>query len=81
MKQVLGKKIRKKKAITSQGKELGKITDAYFENNGRVDSLLIKPEAIPPKAKEYTNQAGNLVIPFQHVEAVGEYVVINFPIE
>ncbi|MFW5902463.1 MAG: PRC-barrel domain-containing protein [archaeon] len=81
MRQVLGKKIRKKRAITSDGKELGKVIDAYFEKTGRIDSILIEPESVPRKAEQYTNKDGRLIIPFQHVEAVGEYVIINFPLE
>jgi len=81
MKQILGRKIREKKAITTDGKEIGRVLDAYFEENGRMDSVIIKPESMPRGAEEYTNQEGKLTIPFQHVEAVGEYVVINFPME
>ncbi len=81
MKQILGRKIREKRAITTDGQEIGRVLDAYFENNGRVDSIIVKPESMPRGAKEYTNQEGKLTIPFQHVKAVGEYVVIDFPME
>lgn len=81
MKNVLGRNLRKKKAISSEGKELGKIEDAYFEDKGRMESIVIQPHRALKGIEEYLNDKGLLIVSFENIKAIGEYVVINFPPE
>ncbi len=81
MKNVLGRNLRKKKAISTEGKELGKVEDAYFEEDGRVESVIIQPHRALTGVEEYLNDRGFLIVSFENIKAIGEYVVINFPPE
>lgn len=81
MKSLLGNKLRKKKAVSKGGKELGDVKDAYFEVNGKIESLVISPGNVSTEIKDYINSEGFLVIPYEDVQAVGKYVIIDFPPE
>lgn len=81
MKNVLGRNLVEKKAVSSNGKELGEVKDAFFEGDGRIESVVIKPDRSFKGMEEYINSEGLLIISFENVEAVGEYVIVNFPPE
>ena len=81
MKNILGKTLTNKKAISTEGKELGEVIDAYFEDNGTIESLLVKPDREISEVKEYLNDRGLITIPYEDVKAVGEFVVTKFPPE
>ncbi len=79
MKNILGKTLTKKEAISTDGKEIGKVIDAYFENDGKIESLLVKPDQEIGPIKDYLNDRGLITIPFEDVRAIGEFVVVRFP--
>lgn len=81
MKNILGRNIVKKRAISTNGKELGRVRNAYFEDNGKIDSLIINPHRALRGVEDYLNSEGLLIVSYDNVRAVGEYVVLNFPPE
>ena len=65
--------------ITAGGEELGRLDDVIVdEKNGQFISIIVEPvsEGMPkvsyPKDKE-----GNLIIPYDSVNAVGKVVVVK----
>ena len=78
-KPVLGKTILNKKVVTNSGLELGEVVDIYFEPNGELTSMLIKPDHEIKEIRDYIEKNGLVNVPFKEVKAVGRYVVINFP--
>lgn len=81
MKNILGKTLTSKKAISTDGKELGEVIDAYFEDNGTIESLLVKPDRSMREIDEYLNDRGLITIPYEDIKAIGEFVVARFPPE
>lgn len=81
MKNVLGKNLVKKKAVSTNGRELGEVKDAFFENDGRIESVVIRPDRTSREMEEYINSEGLLMVSFENVQAIGEYVIVNFPPE
>lgn len=81
MKNILGTNIVNKKVVSTKGKELGEVKDAYFEDDGRIDSLVLIPHRALTGVDEYLNERGLLIVSYENVKAVGEYVVMDFPPE
>lgn len=78
-KPVLGKKLSGKKVVSANGLELGVLMDAYFELDGSIVSLIVKPEHETKEIKNHVDKDGLLNVPYNDVKAIGKYVVVNFP--
>ncbi|GEM_PF-1570556 len=80
-KPVLGKNLKDKKVVSTSGFELGLVADAYYENGGKLVSLIVKPDRETKDLKDHIDKDGFVQVPFEEVKAIGRYVVINFPFE
>ncbi len=78
-KPILGKHLLQKKVVSSSGLELGEVLDVYFEIDGTLSNLIVKPDHEMKEIKEHLNKHGLLDIPFNEVKAIGRYVIVNFP--
>ena len=79
VKPILGKHLLQKKVVSSSGLELGEVLDVYFEMDGTLSNLIVKPDHELKEIKDQLNKHGLLDIPFSEVKAVGRYVIVNFP--
>ena len=78
-KPILGKHLLQKKVVSSSGLELGEVLDIYFQTDGTLSNLIVKPDHEMKELKDHLNKHGLLDIPFSEVKAVGRYVIVNFP--
>jgi len=76
---IIARQLGGKPVITAGGEELGRLDDVIVdEKNGQFISIIVEPvsEGMPkvsyPKDKE-----GNLIIPYDSVNAVGKVVVVK----
>lgn len=76
---VLGKNLKDKKVVSASGMDLGVVADAYFETDGKIIGLIVKPERETKETKEFIDKDGLMNVPFGDVKAIGRYVVVNFP--
>ena len=78
-KPILGKHLLEKEVVSNTGLELGEVMDVYFEIDGTLSNLIVRPDHELKEVKEHLDKHGLLNIPFNEVKAVGRYVVVNFP--
>lgn len=78
-KPVLGKNLKSKKVVSQSGSELGHVVDAYFEMDGSIVSIVVRPERKTKEIEDYMDRNGLMSVPFADVKAIGRYVVVNFP--
>ncbi|MFH0987084.1 MAG: PRC-barrel domain-containing protein [Candidatus Micrarchaeota archaeon] len=78
-KPVLGSSLKGKKVVSKSGTDIGFIEDIHFEIGGKLVSIAVRPETNASEITEFVGKSGLLDVPFAEVEAVGSYVVINFP--
>ncbi len=74
---VLGSRINGRKVVTTNGTELGTLVDAYFEDGGKIASVLVKPMRVTPEMNLTKDKL--LEIPYRDVRAFGKYVLVDFP--
>lgn len=79
MKTVLGTNLKEKKVVSSTGLELGKLFDVYFEDDGKISSLCVRPERETREVQDYIDRSGFLQVPYESVRAIGRYVIVEFP--
>jgi len=79
MKPVLGKNIKGRKVVSSGGLEIGQVLDVFFETNGKITHLSVKPERETKEIREHMDRANLISIPYENVRAVGRYVIVDFP--
>jgi len=79
MKPVLGKSLRGKKTVSVSGLELGHVMDAYFDVDGKMLSLIVKPERATKETRDHIDRDGLMTVPFADVKAIGRYVIVDFP--
>lgn len=78
-KPVLGRNLREKKVVSSSGLELGRLLDLYFEDGGKIASLVVRPERETREVKDHLDRSGLLILPYESVRAMGRYVIVEFP--
>ncbi|RLG21123.1 hypothetical protein DRN74_03755 [Candidatus Micrarchaeota archaeon] len=79
MKPVIGKKLKGRAVVSTAGLRLGEVLDVYFERGGELLSLVVKPEKITKDIEEYINPNNLIEVPFEKVQAIGRYVIVDFP--
>ncbi len=79
MKPVIGKKLTGRKVVSTAGLHMGEVIDAYFEEGGMLLSLLVKPEKDVKELEDHLDSNHLLNIPFDTVQAIGRYVIVEFP--
>ena len=78
-KTILGKNLRGRKVVSKNGSELGFVVDAYFENNGKIISILVQPEREISELRDHIDKNGFIPMPYESVKAIGKYVIVDFP--
>jgi len=75
----IAKELGNKEVITSGGAKVGKLSDAQIdENTGKIISIIVKPrEDAPTKLQFPIDEYGFLIIPYDHVEAISELVIVR----
>ena len=78
MTQILASKLKSIGIISDRGLQLGRLDDILFdENDGKIQSLVVKPvtketlEGIP------RDSSGNALIPFRAVMSIRDFIVVN----
>ena len=79
MKPVIGKKLTGRRVVTTEGTHIGEVIDAYFEDGGILHTLVIKPEKETKELQDHIDKNHLLNVPFNSVQAIGRYVVVEFP--
>jgi sporulation protein YlmC with PRC-barrel domain len=75
---VIAKQLAGKKLITNDGEEVGKLVDMYIsEVTGKVESLIIEPNADNPTARRMKKEEGMLLIPYTAVLAVSDHIILD----
>ncbi|MBI1974095.1 PRC-barrel domain-containing protein [Candidatus Micrarchaeota archaeon] len=78
-KTILGKNLRGRKVVSKNGSELGFVVDAYFDNSGKINSLMVQPEREDREFKDHLDKNGFIPVPYESVRAIGKYVIVDFP--
>ena len=81
MKPVIGKKLTGRMVVSTSGLHLGEVLDASFEFGGELISLIVKPDREIKELDNYINSDHLLDIPFDKVQAIGRYVIVDFPFD
>ncbi len=79
MKPVLGKNIKGRKVVSSGGLEIGQVLDVFFETNGKITHLSVKPDHEIKELREHLDRSNLVSVPYESVRAIGRYVIIDFP--
>ena len=79
MKPVLGKNIKGRKVVSSGGLEIGQVLDVFFETNGKITHLSVKPDHEIKELSEHLDRSNLVSVPYESVRAIGRYVIIDFP--
>ncbi len=79
MKPVLGKNIKGRKVVSSGGLEIGQVLDVFFETNGKITHLSVKPDHEVKELREHLDRSNLVSVPYESVRAIGRYVIIDFP--
>ena len=79
MKPVLGKNIKGRKVVSSGGLEIGQVLDVFFETNGKITHLSVKPDHDIKELREHLDRSNLVSVPYESVRAIGRYVIIDFP--
>jgi sporulation protein YlmC with PRC-barrel domain len=79
MKPVLGKNVKGRKVVSSGGLEIGEVLDVFFETNGKITHLSVKPDRDIKELREHLDKSNLVSVPYESVRAIGRYVIIDFP--
>lgn len=76
---IIAKQMGGKPVITVSGEELGRLDDVNIdESTGAFVSIIVDPvESTLPRVSYPKDKDGNLVIPYDAVNAVGKVVVVK----
>ncbi|MFA4945987.1 MAG: PRC-barrel domain-containing protein [Candidatus Micrarchaeia archaeon] len=79
VKYVIAKQLAGKKIITTDGEELGRVIDLYFNpGNGKLESVLIEPNPESTlAARSRTSAGGFITIPYAAVLDVKDVMVVD----
>ena len=76
---IIARQLGGKPVITVSGEELGRVDDIIVdEQGGQFISLLVEPiESTLPRVSYPKDKEGNLIIPYDSVNAVSKVVVVK----
>lgn len=76
---IIAKQLGGKPVITVSGEELGRLDDVVFdESSGQFISIVVEPiESTLPRVSYPKDNEGNLVIPYDAVNAVAKVIVVK----
>jgi len=76
---IIARQLGGKPVITVSGEELGRVDDVIIdEKTGQFISILVEPiESTLPRVSYPKDKEGNLIIPYDSVNAVSKVVVVR----
>jgi sporulation protein YlmC with PRC-barrel domain len=79
VKYAIAKQLAGKKIITTDGEELGRVIDLYFdERSGRLEKVIIEPNPESSLAEKAGHEAGGYItIPYSAVLDVKDVMVVD----
>lgn len=77
-KYIIARQVGGKPVITDGGEELGRVDDLVLdEQTGQFISILVEPAEEAPQVSYPKDKDGNLVVPYDSVNAVSKVVVVR----
>ena len=78
VKYLLAKNITGRMVITNEGDEFGRVVDLNVnEVSGEIEDLVVDPNPENPLVEKLRSDDDNVLIPFNSVLAVGDYVIVD----
>jgi sporulation protein YlmC with PRC-barrel domain len=76
---IVGKVLSGKKVITNDGEDFGRVIDITFdERSGKLEDLLVEVnESLPYVERLRKNEEGYVLVPFNAVVALSDYLIID----
>ena len=77
-KYVIARQLSQKKVITNDGEDFGRLGDVNVnEVTGKIEVLIIEPNPDNALAGKMRKEDGMILVPYESVLAVGDYVIIE----
>jgi sporulation protein YlmC with PRC-barrel domain len=77
-KYLMARQLSGKKVITNEGEDFGKLVDLNInEVTGKLETLVVEPNPDSALAANMKKEDGMLVIPYESVLAVGDYMIVE----
>ena len=78
-KYIIARQLGGKPVITVSGEELGRLDDLIVdENSGKFISIIVEPvSGVLPRVSYPKDKDGNLIIPYDSVNAISKVVVVK----
>ena len=75
----IARELGNKEVITSTGNKIGILSDAQIdENTGKIVAIIVEPREDAPTGLQFPiDESGFLIIPYDHVAAISELVVVR----
>lgn len=78
MAQILASRLRTIGVISDRGLQIGRLQDIIFdENDGKIQSLLIRPISKETLGNVPRDSSGNVLVPFSAVMSIRDFIVVN----
>ena len=77
-KYVIARQLSQKKVITNDGEEFGRLVDLNVnEVTGKIETLVVEPNPDNGLAAKMRKEDGMVLVQYENVLAVGDYVIIE----
>ncbi len=78
-KYLIARQLSGKRIVTNDGEEFGKLIDVDIDEvSGRIEFLVVEPNPDHPLSESLQREEdGNVLIPYEAVMAIGDYVLID----
>lgn len=78
VKYLLAKQVTGRMVITNEGDEFGRVVDLNLnEVTGEVEDIIVDPNPENPLIEKLREEDDHVLIPFNSVLAVGDYVIVD----
>ncbi|MCD6248276.1 MAG: PRC-barrel domain-containing protein [Hadesarchaea archaeon] len=78
MGKIFASRLRGLRVLTDRGLRVGQIHDMLVdEASGKIQAVLVRPESKEVAKNLPTDESGNIMIPFNAVTAIRDFVVVN----
>ena len=75
---IIAKQLVGKKVVTNDGFDLGRFVDAEISKvTGKINNLLIEPDPDSALANKIKSEADQIKVPYNAVQAVNDYIVVD----
>lgn len=78
-KYLIARQLSGKRIVTNDGEEFGKLIDVDIDEvSGKIEFLVVEPNLDHPLSERLQRgEDGNVLVPYEAVMAVGDYVLID----